>query len=106
MGKEPTHVVQARAELANAKAYGQRDRVRAAEKALAAAGRLTAAADDEDEARVRAPEGRTTAPRQTADNAAVRAWAADAGLSVSGRGKIPDDVLAAYHQAHESGGTA
>jgi hypothetical protein len=106
MGKEPTHVVQAMAELANARAYGQRDRVRAAEKALAAAGRRTAAADDEDEARVRAPEGRTTAPRQvTADNAAVRAWAADAGLSVSGRGKIPDDVLAAYHQAH-GGGTA
>jgi hypothetical protein len=100
VSKEPTHVVQARNELANAEAYGQRDRVRAAEKVLAAAGLRKAAAADEDEARQRAPEGRSAAPRVTADNAVVREWAARAGYEVSARGKIPDDVLTAYSRAH------
>jgi hypothetical protein len=63
VGKEPTHVVQARNELANAKAYGQDDRVRAAEKVLAAAGvTRRAAAEEEPEpekARRTPPRGRT-----------------------------------------------
>jgi hypothetical protein len=99
MSKEKPHVAQARNELANAEAYGQRDRVRAAEKVLAAAGVRKAAAD-EPEARQRAPEGRSAVPRVTADNAVVREWAARAGYEVAARGKIPDDVLTAYHRAH------
>jgi hypothetical protein len=100
MGKEKPHVAQARNELANAEAYGQRDRARAAEKVLAAAGLRKAAGADEPEARERAPEGRSAVPRVTADNAVVREWAARAGYEVSARGKIPDDVLTAYHRAH------
>ena len=100
MGKEPTHVVQARGELANAKAYGQGDAVRSAEKRLAAAGARREAAADEPEARERAPEGRAAVPRVSADNATVREWAAAAGYHVSARGKIPDDVMTAYSRAH------
>jgi hypothetical protein len=64
MSKEPTHVVQARNELANAKAYGQEDRVRAAEKVLAAAGVTRRAAVEAEEpepekARRTPPRGRT-----------------------------------------------
>lgn len=67
MSKTPTHVAQAQGELDNARAYGQGDAVRAAEKRLAAAGvrRADADADDDDAARARAPKGRTSAPRHT-----------------------------------------
>jgi hypothetical protein len=107
--KAPPHVLQAQGELANARAYGQAGQ--AAEKRLAAAGvtperaadaRRKAADESPEPGRQRtaAPQGRTTAPRVTTDNAAIREWAAHAGYDVSARGKIPDDVVAAYNQAH------
>jgi hypothetical protein len=72
MSKESPHVVQARNELANAQAYGQLDRARAAEKVLAAAGirrRESAKAKAEDETEVEprrvAPQGRRARPRET-----------------------------------------
>jgi hypothetical protein len=110
MSKEMPHVVQARNELANAEAYGQLDRARAAEKVLAAAGvrRRVAASGDEDDARRTPPAARTAPPRQTtaADDPdgttkQIREWAAKAGLTVSARGRIPDEVVAAYHRAHK-----
>jgi hypothetical protein len=108
MSKEMPHVVQARNELANAQAYGQLDRARAAEKVLAAAGisRRATASGDED-ARRTPPVARTAPPRQTtaADEPdgttkQIREWAAKTGLTVSARGRIPDEVVTAYHRAH------
>jgi hypothetical protein len=118
MSKNPTHVVQAENELANALSQGSTDRMVAARKALAAAAdtdgafaaaarRASAAAEataDGDVSRRVAPQGRTSRPLETTDNAdarAVREWAAGSGLTVSARGRIPDEVVAAYHQAHK-----
>jgi hypothetical protein len=110
MSKEMPHVVQARNELANAEAYGQGDRATAARKVLAAAGvhRQAAASGDEGAARHTAPQGRTAPPRQTTaaeepdgTTKQIREWAAKTGLTVSARGRIPDEVVAAYHRAHK-----
>jgi hypothetical protein len=122
MSRNPTHVVQAENELANALSLGSTDRQVAARKVLAAAAdtdgafaaaarRASAAAesaDDEGAARHTAPQGRTAPPRQTtaADEPdgtkkQIREWAAKAGLTVSARGPIPEEVSAAYHQAHQ-----
>jgi Lsr2 len=51
---------------------------------------------------------KATGPRQPAraarparhDQSEVRAWAREQGLKVSGRGRIPADVLAQYEAAH------
>ena len=42
------------------------------------------------------PEGETAGPSV----AAVRAWAKEAGYQVPARGKLPEDVVDAYKQAH------
>lgn len=34
------------------------------------------------------------------ENAAIRAWAREQGRSVSERGRIPSDIVEAYHAAH------
>jgi hypothetical protein len=39
-------------------------------------------------------------PTQSVDRAAVRAWARQAGLNVSDRGRISADVLSRYEAAH------
>jgi hypothetical protein len=46
--------------------------------------------------------GKSTRSRKApkTDLAAVRAWAAEQGMSVSERGRIAGDVLDAYHAAH------
>jgi Lsr2 len=44
------------------------------------------------------PAGRPTARR--VDRAAVRAWAREAGLAVSERGRISAEVMRQYHAAH------
>lgn len=46
----------------------------------------------------RPPAGRAAAGR--VDRAAVRAWARDAGLEVSERGRISADVMRQYEAAH------
>lgn len=52
----------------------------------------------------RAGTGRTTQPKNTpsarAGATAVRQWAAEEGLEVNPRGRIPGEVLAAYDKAH------
>jgi hypothetical protein len=109
MSKEMPHVVQARNELANAEAYGQGDRATAARKVLAAAGvHRQAAASGDDDARRTPPVARTAPPRQTtaADEPngtkkQIREWAAAAGLAVSARGPIAEEVVAAYHREHK-----
>jgi hypothetical protein len=110
MSRTPTHVAQARGELDNARAYGQGDAVKAAEKRLAAAGvsaqRAAAARRDAAEEspeperqRTAAPRGRTTAPQQTTQakrpptsgpGSGVEAWRAFAA-AVSGD---PPEVFA------------
>ena len=40
----------------------------------------------------------SSSPKQ--DLAAIRAWAAEQGMPVSSRGRIPGDVLDAYNAAH------
>ena len=45
----------------------------------------------------------TPAPRAISDreqNQAIREWAVAQGMKVSERGRIPSDVLTAYHSAH------
>lgn len=59
-------------------------------------------------AAARRPSGRTrargaanTAPRPVIDrehNQAIRKWARDQGLNVSERGRIPSEVINAYHK--------
>lgn len=71
MSSTPTHVAQADNELANARAYGQGDAVRAAEKRLAAAGRRREAVVGEVEADARRtpPQNRTSRPLETTNGA-------------------------------------
>jgi hypothetical protein len=73
--QQQTQVDQAEAELANAKALGLTDRQAAAEKTLESLGAKKKAAvkraesksdEDADEARAKAPEGRSSAPRSKA----------------------------------------
>jgi hypothetical protein len=47
-------------------------------------------------------KGRTTAPRSrgASDATAIRAWAKQAGVEVSERGRISAEVRAAYDKAH------
>jgi len=44
--------------------------------------------------------GAGTAARSRVDRAAVRAWAREAGLAVSERGRISAEVLSQYQAAH------
>ena len=46
---------------------------------------------------VRAPSGRGS---DRAQNQAIREWAIAQGMKVSERGRIPTNVLTAYHSAH------
>jgi hypothetical protein len=50
------------------------------------------------------PSSGTTAKR--GDLGAVRAWARESGRTVSERGRIPGDLLAAYDAAHNNGSSA
>lgn len=45
-----------------------------------------------------APSARPTSDR--ALNQAIRQWALEQGMTVSERGRIPSNVLTAYHKAH------
>jgi Lsr2 len=42
--------------------------------------------------------GRTSGP--SVDRAAVRAWAREAGLTVSDRGRISSDIMSRYEETH------
>lgn len=42
--------------------------------------------------------GRATSDRE--QNQAIREWATSAGMKISERGRIPSNVLEAYHQSH------
>ncbi|MFJ9420390.1 Lsr2 family protein [Streptomyces sp. NPDC101227] len=49
--------------------------------------------------------GRARKPRQVSasnrdDSAAIRAWAKEAGYTVSGRGRVPAEVREAYAKVH------
>jgi hypothetical protein len=46
-----------------------------------------------------APKGRTVVDRE--QNQAIRDWARKRGMTVSERGRIPAEVLEAYHQEHK-----
>ncbi|WP_251151389.1 Lsr2 family protein [Cellulosimicrobium sp. Marseille-Q4280] len=48
----------------------------------------------------RRPGRRTARSAPSPDRAAVRTWARENGHEVSGRGRIPQGVLAAYEAAH------
>lgn len=52
----------------------------------------------------RRPAGGAAAPRRAAadreQNQAIREWARERGMKVSDRGRIPADLLEAYHQAN------
>lgn len=48
----------------------------------------------------RAAAKRTPATGKRSNTAAVRAWARSAGHTVSERGRIPANILAAYDKAH------
>lgn len=53
--------------------------------------------------RVSAPASTAGSGRAAADreqNQAIRGWATSAGMKISERGRIPSDVLEAYHQNH------
>ena len=50
----------------------------------------------------RARRGRAGDVRTTSDAAAVRAWAVEQGYDIPARGRIPNDVRAAYEAAHGS----
>jgi hypothetical protein len=71
-------------------AEANRSRLEAAFAPFIAAGRRTKAG--------RAPAGR--AAGQEVDRAAVRAWARQAGLDVSERGRISAEVMRQYEAAH------
>lgn len=53
-------------------------------------------------AHARRTGGRHTTPKTATgpDHHAVRAWAADQGLPVSARGRIPREIIDAYNTAH------
>lgn len=44
---------------------------------------------------------RRITPRPNGDLAAIRAWAGENGITVSARGRISNDVIAAYHKRQE-----
>lgn len=46
------------------------------------------------------PEAGTRAPSDREQNQAIREWAVAQGMKVSERGRIPSNVLTAYHGAH------
>lgn len=48
----------------------------------------------------RRPATRAATASSGPDRAAVRAWAAEHGFEVSHRGRLPQKVVEAYHQAH------
>ncbi|GAA5176301.1 Lsr2 family protein [Pseudonocardia eucalypti] len=52
----------------------------------------------------RRPAGGAAVPRRAAadreQNQAIREWARERGMKVSDRGRIPADLLEAYHQAN------
>ncbi|MDN5859073.1 MAG: Lsr2 family protein [Pseudonocardia sp.] len=45
-----------------------------------------------------APTGRSTSDRE--QNQAIREWAQKNGFAVSDRGRLPGNVIEAYHKAH------
>ncbi|HEX8518263.1 MAG TPA: Lsr2 family protein [Pseudonocardia sp.] len=47
-----------------------------------------------------APKGRTAVDRE--QNQAVREWARKQGMKISDRGRIPSEVVTAFHQSRES----
>jgi hypothetical protein len=53
-----------------------------------------------------APAKKATRPRAKANSAldlkAIRAWAVESGMTISDRGRIAGDIVAAYQAAHES----
>lgn len=54
-----------------------------------------------DKAPPRSHKARTASPVAKPTNADVRAWARQAGLSISERGRVPGSVMAAYRDAHK-----
>lgn len=71
------------------------ERLRAVLAPFISAGRRTGAR--------RSATATTPAPRPTSDrelNHAIREWALAQGMTVSERGRIPSNVLTAYHAAH------
>ena len=48
----------------------------------------------------RGPRPSTRRPASKADNAAIRVWARENGRSVSDRGRIPAEIVDAYHAAN------
>lgn len=71
------------------------ERLRAVLAPFISAGRRTGAG--------RSAATTTPAPRPTSDrelNQAIREWALAQGMTVSERGRIPSNVLTAYHAAH------
>ncbi|NUS73062.1 MAG: Lsr2 family protein [Corynebacteriales bacterium] len=56
-------------------------------------------------AKTRAPRGtnraRTSAPVDREQNQAIRAWAKKKGYQVSGRGRIPAEVVEKFHAANK-----
>ncbi|MFV0459691.1 MAG: Lsr2 family protein [Actinomycetales bacterium] len=43
---------------------------------------------------------KSPAARKSADNATIRSWAQEEGFNVKDRGRIPAEVVEAYHAAH------
>lgn len=46
------------------------------------------------------PNGKVAKPAAPVSNAEVRSWARQNGLTVSGRGRVAAQVIAAYREAH------
>lgn len=70
-------------------------------------GRFTAASRTPDRTPARAAGRTRTRPvAETDDNAAVREWARDNGYTVSDRGRISAEIVAAYQLQHAAGTAA
>lgn len=59
------------------------------------------AAEADTEPDMAEPDAAPLDPAAAVDNAAVRAWAAEQGIEVAARGKIPRHVIDRYLAAHE-----
>lgn len=46
--------------------------------------------------------GRRSAPRSSDEAARIRAWAKDKGYEVSNRGRLHQDIIAKYREAHRA----
>ena len=49
----------------------------------------------------RSRRGTAASSAAAASNAEVRAWARQAGVTVSDRGRVPESVMSAYRSAHQ-----